>query len=262
MSGHRKWSDFMARLTPEQRDRIAVRTAEMRATMPPTAYEQVRWAASEYDVGSHGYNKYYREVYQPGYPHPLTMHLCQPDDRAAGIGQLRRFLNQWKCRLPSSSDKLIADVIVEIGSYREGLFDTAIESRYVDASVFGATESVFDRLHSVPRVGPTAASKILGVLYPRFFVMWDTAIREAYFDRSDVGGREFAIFMQEMRNSAMSIVADADEHGITDPAGTISRQIGQNPPFTLAKFINDYVWLTVTKKERFPKAPAAQEHHA
>ena len=86
--------------------------------------------------------------------------------------------------------------------------------------------------------------------------MWDTDIREAYFDRSNVRGREFAIFMKEMRSSANSIMADSQHRDIADPAAAISEQIGQNPPFTLAKFINDYVWLTVTKKERFPMETA------
>ena len=261
MAGRHKWSDLKEQMTPQQRQRMAEKTAETRSTMPPSTYAQVRWAASVYDAGEHHYNKYYRAVYEPSYPHTLMQPRYLSADQVPDIEPLRRFLNQWKCRLPSASGRPIADAMTELGSYREGLFDSAIEAKILDDSVFDATESIFDRLTSIQHVGPTTASKILGMMYPRFFVMWDTAIREAYFDRSNARGHEFAIFMKEMRNSAIFIVADAQNHGTKDPSGTISKEIGQSPPFTLAKFINDYIWLTVTKKERFFPA-AAQEHYA
>lgn len=262
MPGRHKWSDLKARMTPEQQRRIAAKTAELRAMLPPTTYAQVRWAASEYDAGDHRYNKYYRAIYEPEYPHPLVKHLNRSEDRTPDIRPLRRFLNQWKCRLPCESDSLVAEVMMELGSYQEGLFDSAIESEFLDDRIFDAAELAFDRLASIRHVGPTTASKILGVLYPRFFVMWDTDIRKAYFDRSQCKGYEFAIFMREMRSSAVSIIDDARNHEIEDPAKAISSEIEQNPPFTLAKFINDYVWLTITKKERFSPVVVAQEHHA
>ena len=249
MSGRHKWTEIKRRSEPGQHLRVAAKIAELRAMQPPTTYAQVSWAASEYEAGDHSYNKYYQAV--------MVKRLQWPKGRALDIRPLRRFLNQWKCRLPEESDQPVADALMELGSYREGLFDSAIEAEFLDDSIFDATEFAFDRLVSIRHIGPTTASKILGVLYPGFFVMWDTDIREMYFDRSECNGSEFSIFMKEMRSSAVSIVADAHNHGIIDPAETISKQICQNPPFTLAKFINDYVWLTVTKKERFPLDAAA-----
>lgn len=260
MSGRHKWSELTSSMTPAQLRRVEAKVDELRSVLPPTTYAQVSWAAGEYDAGSHRYNKYYRAIYNPRYPHPLVNGLYQSRGQGSDIALLRRFLNQWKCRLPSDSDGLVADALMELGSYKEGLFDSAIEASFLDDSVFDATETAFDRLASIKHIGPTAASKILGVLYPRFFVMWDTDIREAYFDCSKVRGHEFAIFMKEMRNSAISIMADSRDRNIADPAVAISKQIGQYPHFTLAKFINDYVWLTVTKKERFHSATVAQEH--
>lgn len=261
MPGRHKWSDLKARMTPEQQERIAVKTAKLRAISPPTTYAQVSWAAGEYDTGDHRYNKYYRAIYDPEYPHPLVKRLYRYEDQTPDIRPLRRFLNQWKCRLPGESDTLVAEAMMELGSYREGLFDSAIEAESLDDAIFDATELAFDRLTSIRHIGPTTASKILGVLYPRFFIIWDTDIRKVYFDRSQCKGHEFAIFMREMRSSAVSIIADARKHEIENPAKAISNEIEQTPPFTLAKFINDYVWLTITRKERFSPV-AAQEHHA
>ena len=37
------------------------------------------------------------------------------------------------------------------------------------------------------------------------------------------------------------------QHGIADPAGHLSAALGINPPFTLAKFIDEYNWLTIER---------------
>jgi hypothetical protein len=48
--------------------------------------------------------------------------------------------------------------------------------------------------------------------------------------------------------AALSIAADARaQHGIDDPAGRLSAELGINPPFKLAKFIDEYNWLTLAR---------------
>lgn len=259
MSGRHKWSDLKARMTSEQQRRITAKTAELRAMLPPTTYAQVQWAAKEYNDGKHGYNEFYRAVYEPDFPHSLLKRCSQSDVKA-----LLEFLNQWKSRRPHVLARPIAAAIPDVGSYLQVLASSSIEAGVLDNSVFDATELAFDRLTSIRGVGPTTASKILGVLYPRFFVMWDTPIQRVYFNWAQCNGRAYVTFMKEMQNSALSIVADArkQEREIGDPAETISKEICQKPPFPLAKFINDYVWLTVTRKEKYPHSLAPQEHHA
>ena len=36
-------------------------------------------------------------------------------------------------------------------------------------------------------------------------------------------------------------------YGIADPSGHLSAALGINPPFTLAKFIDEYNWLTIER---------------
>ena len=252
MSGRHKWSELKSRMTPERRERMAAKTAALRSTLPPTTYTQVQWAAKEYNSGEHRYNEFYRAVYEPDFPHSLLKQCSQSD-----VKPLLEFLNQWKSWRPHTLARPIAAAIPDVGSYLQVLSDSSIEADVLNGSVFDATELAFDRLTSIPDVGPTTASKILGVLYPRFFVMWDTPIQRVYFNWAKCDGRAYVIFMKEMRNSALAIVADARSHEyeIENPAETISKEIKQKPPFTLAKFINDYVWLTVTRNEKYPYTP-------
>ena len=62
-----------------------------------------------------------------------------------------------------------------------------------------------------------------------------------------------------MRMAALSIVADArTQHRIEDPAGALSAQLGIDPPFSLAKFVDEYNWVTLEREMVFqPDAAVA-----
>ena len=258
MSGRHKWSGLKGRLSPEQRQRMVVKAAELRATLPPTTYAQVRWAAAEYNNGEHNYNEYYRVVYKPDFRGFLSERCSESDVR-----KLLRFLNQWRSRRPDRLASVLATSLPEVISNLGVLSGSALDTDDLDDSAFGYTTLAFNSLTSIQDVGPTTASKILGVLNPSLFVMWDGPIQKEYCNWQKRNGHAYSNFVKEMRNSALSIVADSRKRGIEDPAETISKEIKQNPPFTLAKFINDYVWLTVTRKHRYDPGPlATQEHHA
>ena len=257
MSGRRKWSALKRQLAPEQRLRVELKMDELRAKLPPTSYAQVRWAAKEYNNGGHRYNDYYRTVYQPDFRRSLLERCSESDAR-----RLLLFLNQWKSRSPDRLAGLLAKFLPEVVDHLGTLSDLTLDKEEIDDSAFGIAQMVFDHLTSIRYVGPTTASKILGVLNPLFFVMWDGPIQKEYFHWEKRNGRAYSIFLNEMHKSAMFIVSDARDLGIEKPAEIISKEIGQDPPFTLAKFINDYVWLTVTKKQRFTQLQQRQEHHA
>jgi hypothetical protein len=258
MSGRQKWGDFKRRLTPEECLRVESKMADLRATLPPTTYAQVRWAAEEYNNGEHGYNGYYRNVYESDFRTSLLKRCSQSDAE-----KLVRFLNQWKSRRPPELAHVLSTSLPEIINYLAPLIELALDDEELDRSTFDTAEAAFDSLRLVQYVGPTTASKILGVLNPGFFVMWDGPIQKEYFYWEKRNGYSYQSFLKEMRNSALSIVGDArKKHGIPDPAKTISKEINQRPPFTLAKFINDYVWLTVTRKQKYPGPLTAQERYA
>lgn len=247
MPGRTKWSLIKAQMAPERRERIAAKTAELQATLPPTTYAQVRWAAQAYDTGEHRYNEFYRSVYSADFRRSLLGRSSEADAE-----RLLMFLNQWKSRRPYRLVPKFSASLPKVACHLAPLSDVAIEDDESGGTVFDSAKLAFDSLVSIPNVGPTTASKILGVLNPGFFVMWDNGIQQKYFNRQKCDGHAYSIFLKEMQKSATSIVADAHEHGVEDPAVVISEAIRQHPPFTLAKFINDYIWLTVTRQEKYP----------
>lgn len=257
MSGRHSWRDIKRHISDEDRARVDAKVDALRATLPPRTYDQVLWAAVEYEKGAHQYNSYYREVYNGDYRAGLLDRCSESDAKF-----LLQFLNQWKSRRPANLVGVIASTLPTVVRRLGPTLESALDDADLDDEVFLASELAFDTLISLQHVGPTTASKILGVLNPQFFVMWDGPIQQLYFHWEKRNGHAYSLFMEEMRNSALSIVADADKKGVLCPADAISNEICQQPPFTLAKFINDYVWLTVTKKERYSVEWTAQENYA
>lgn len=247
MTGRTKWSDIKGQITPERRECIAVKTAELRSMLPPTTYAQVCWAAQAYNTGEHRYNEFYRAVYSADFRSVLLERGSEADAK-----RLLTFLNQWKSRRPYRMAHKLAAALPKIACHLAPLSDVGIESGELGDATFDSAKLAFDGLMSMSGVGPTTASKILGVLNPSLFVMWDSDIQQKYFNWQKRDGQTYSIFLKEMQNSARSIMADAHQQGIEEPAVVISESIRQDPPFTLAKFINDYVWLTVTRQEKYP----------
>lgn len=105
-------------------------------------------------------------------------------------------------------------------------------------------ETLFNGLYNIHKVADTSASKVLALINPHLFVMWDDAIWLAYYEKAiryRSPGRIYVEFLIKMQESAIAITKDANtKHGITNPAEHLSGELGLNPPFTLAKFIDEY----------------------
>ncbi len=111
----------------------------------------------------------------------------------------------------------------------------------------------FDHLKSVKWIGPTAASKILAILNPGLFVMWDNAIAKKYIPLGyPLGGVYYRSFLLTMRQAAHNIKSNALESSIENPAQHLSETCHGVPNFTLAKFIDEWNYLTITRGEIYP----------
>ena len=124
-----------------------------------------------------------------------------------------------------------------------------------------------DRLMADKGVSATVASKVLAVVNPALFLPWDNSIQQAYFPgarQSTPGaGDRYARFVIDMAHAAEAICKDAVElYEIDDPAAHLSATLGVTPPYTLAKFIDEYNFLTVTKGEIYPGPQPSRSENA
>ena len=169
------------------------------------------------------------------------------------------YVNQWGCRIPRHKAEAIGAAVGNAARYLEPMTASALEFDDLRCSTLDVMERAFDCLTEANGVGPTGASAILTVLNPRLFVSWGEGIRKAYFPQDRPNGATYAQFLTVMRMAALSIAADArSQHGIEDPAGALSAQLGIDPPFSLAKFVDEYNWVTLERDMVFqPDAAVA-----
>ena len=217
----------------------------------PNTFEQIRWSA-------HAFRTFADDTLSAAARAPelraalLAGAAAVNTDVAAGANAewplLVRYVNQWGCRIPQRKADGIAAAVADAAPYLAPLSASALEFDDLRCSTLDVIERAFDCLTAADGVGPTAASAILTALNPQLFVSWGAGIKDAYFPDDRPNGATYAQFLTVMRMAALSIVSDArTTHGIDDPAGRLSAELNINPPFSLAKFIDEYNLVTVER---------------
>jgi hypothetical protein len=165
-------------------------------------------------------------------------------DRGSHVDSLVLFLNRWACHFPirtpntrialrewitreSKSLQALADVTLshaQLPAYRE-------ESERLYASLIDLQSP--HEGPSIPTMGPAAASKILHLMVPPLFVMWDAKIKK--------GGWEYGDFLLRMHGLAVRIRDElAPEEARDDIDGYLQRTLGYPVRKPLAKYIDEY----------------------
>lgn len=212
----------------------------------PTTYAEIRRAALEYH-GSKGYpayNRHYCAVNTAEFRYAI-LNGC--DDRTAEC--IRKFLAGFRCFTGDCTKAGIQQFILQNSDGLKALATANIAT--VDLSVgsetAAAVSSKISGLMNIYGVKDVVASKILAIIIPDLFVMWDTTIWLAY--RDDVSQNRhmaevYVDFLRKMQRAAIAITKDAKtNHGIDSPAEHLSGELGLKPPFTLAKFIDEYNFI-------------------
>lgn len=180
------------------------------------------------------------------------------DQGAPDIPVLVQYANRWGCRIPGDKADGIAAAVRAALPDIAPLSASALEFDDLRCATLDIVSRAFDALTQADGVGPTAASAILTALNPQLFVSWGAGIKNAYFPDDKPNGDTYAQFLTVMRMAAIAIAADARaQHGIDDPAGHLSAELDINPPFSLAKFIDEYNWLTIERGLACGERPAA-----
>jgi len=106
---------------------------------------------------------------------------------------------------------------------------------------------LFNRMAKI--VGFTGASKVLHLLAPSFFMMWDDKIREHYGVGADGDG--YYEFLRKMRDEVREAIKSySRERGIADYSKA-REELEKNFSKPLLKVMDEYNYLTFTKKIKF-----------
>ena len=216
----------------------------------PTTYDQIRWSANAFRSLSSDATCIAARASE--FRQPL---LQGRED--ADWASLVRYVNEWGCRIPQSKIGEIAAAVRGASPYLEPMAGSSLEFDDLRCSTLDVVERAYDHLTETKGIGPTGASAIMTVLNPRLFLSWGTGIRKSYFPNDKPNGATYSQFLTVMRMAALSIASDARAQGIDDPAGVLSAQLGIDPPFSLAKFVDEYNWVTLERDLAYQEGVAA-----
>jgi hypothetical protein len=208
-------------------------------------FEDIRRAADAFHRHPKSWNRFYSQYLRTR--NQELWDSCRITCEEAAI--LKQFLNQWSTHYQAKPEEMAKAINCVLPNLRllqdESLlyvdFNRALEN---GKTVEKVIEEAFDTLVSCGgRHESTGASKILHVINPNLFVMWDMRIRTAYRVRS--GGDGFAYsrrFLRKMQEIARAAVDECKQHlGLTEEEA-VHYICGCGD--TLAKVIDEYNWAT------------------
>jgi len=175
------------------------------------------------------------------------------------------FLNKWHCRLPAT-DKL-AERIKDI--YRQNIpFLKALENenledfefektKEVDGKTYSNREILLEVFGSFCKIGynlrGVAASKLLSLINPHLFVMWDTSICEAYGIKAPsdpyVRDKQYVpVFFPLMKRKANSVIASYMKDKNCSRRAAVQSINSFREWRPLAKLLDEHNWMKYFKR--------------
>jgi len=208
----------------------------------------------------------------------LLNHLknCPEDLSPTKIQKLviEGFLNRWSCRLPNNESvaREIRDALIDLKPHLMSIkdytlrdnFSTVVNNNIQSKLTLGEViESCYLRLCKCTRnFAGTATTKLLHVIHPSLFVMWDAPMRDYYRKQNYLikeTSRGYVLFLEQMQRLIFSIDKAFASASLEPPPAKnqvvedyLSSRMGYNPPKTAAKYIDEYNWIVITRKVIVP----------
>lgn len=170
------------------------------------------------------------------------------------------FLNGWQCRITRDTATR-RRIIARIHRVWDAI---SPETYHCDLFTFrDLPKRVFEELSDIAwthangrhrTLGPTATAKILHLLRPDVFVMWDAAIRDYYGVEGNAEGySDFQEMMTSLAVSLFEAIQIEPRSGVERPEGAICRALAcEHPqPITMTKLLDEYNWLAITNEVHF-----------
>jgi hypothetical protein len=191
-----------------------------------------------------------------------TLDLADPEHRNAMLV----WLNKWGCRQFALAYH--GEASDQIGAWygeRHGDLPTAERNLWeLTGEELHAVTRAYDNLASRRaserigtggvRIGPTGAAKILFAARPRALPPWDDPIRRKLgFTGSPASYRAF---LDDVRRCVDDLASECQRHGLR--LDELPHRLGR-PLSTVPKLVDEYYWVTLTRKCKLPDKATVQE---
>jgi len=216
--------------------------------MDKLSFEDLSTASLVYYIASHSEEGWADKSYKKFYidcGNELIEYTEKGNKKALKkiIQCLADFLKSWHSLRGADINKFQQQLETFLSNDENAMKIKKFHKKDIEKSSLGdikASGELYESIMGVSGIGPTNASKILHVLCPKFFVMWDRKIREKHIGKN-CNSEAYIEFLCLMKNK-MPIVQD------TNQLKNIG-EILENKPCekTMAKLIDEYNFITITK---------------
>jgi len=226
-------------------------------------WDEFAWAAFLY--GRLGGDVKYQTLMQN--PQVLPLLRTTPmavSDKMVQDHILKGFLNAWKTRIKNSPQtaQAIKTSIHNMLPDLTALSPLTIVTIQFTQQDISHVENCYHNLRaSGHKIGPTATAKILHILRPALFVMWDGPILEHFGIQLGItdSPQGYVAYLQMMSGVANAIRLAFSGAHLTPPAlpgqtaeDYLSAHLRYIPQKTMAKFLDEYYWVTITNGVSVP----------
>ena len=189
-----------------------------------------------------------------------SLDLTNPQHRI----NLLTWLNDWGCRHLSEDQHNVASNSilkwyqvygVSLFSNEKSLWDLVEGELEIAACSYGSLKDkmgarrVRGKSEQKVHIGPTAASKVLFAIRPKALMPWDEAMRISF--ECDGSPESYFKYLITIRNLTLHIGNLCRNKGFQIDA--LPQKLGR-PNSTVLALINEYIWVTVTRKVELPSS--------
>lgn len=158
------------------------------------------------------------------------------ENEELSIANLMTWFSKYSNKLPHYNTMLLKCTEEALKGYPE-IFDSL--SNTIIA------ERIMKNKNTNVTVGPVGASKILFALRPNLFAPWDTPIYKYYKYKST--GESYINYLKNIKQQLEILQGECRSKGLN--IDDVPKNIGRNIS-TLPKIIDEYNWVTITRKCR------------
>jgi hypothetical protein len=177
---------------------------------------------------------------------------------------LMHWLNAWGCRHLSKDQHQVASKSIldwyqrnctTLFSDKIPLWQLKDQEIETVANVYGSLKEKTGARHYrygnklEVHIGPTAASKVLFAIRPKALMPWDEAMRVAF--KCDGSPESYFKYLIEIRGLTLHIGELCRNKGLQ--IDELPQRLGRSNS-TLLALVNEYIWVTVTRKVDLPSS--------
>ncbi len=223
------------------------------------SFESLAWASLFYHhMANSNHDEHYRNLLTADIVSTLRTNPTDLTLKEVRENIIQGFLNPWGCRLANNTHDVLAAQIIQVTRQIHEDLQSLNGTKLLDLDLDNNKTAIKNCYQEMANIGNrfshTAASKLLHIINPELFVMWDRPMRTHCRNIYNIleGEEGYFEYMKKMQKGLRQVLDSFPRAKEECPAEFLSKKLGIEPPKTLVKYLDEYNWITITNNVILP----------